>query len=275
MKLLRRPISASDRILDRFYIISMELLSLSRRRSSSRNVLQRRWARRNVCCSQAKNYDKVALWYKEVATRIDCCRILCCFLLSSYKYIWNVRCLYLIWNLAKTFQRNDLSRTIHPAGYEFCRAAAIWAMSKGSLQYTLLQNLQWTENLLISKSWQFSRPWRLQLLSSTNVLFTLMLSELSPTNSPFSSRQISTLSLPINWPSLVSIARSPIILWRGKINKIASKAFFQLRSDKPWHKHDSNKCQSKAFFKNLRPEIKSGQSAMHIDKKYLVWLMYG
>ena len=139
MKLLRRPISASDRILDRFYIISMELLSLSRRRSSSRNVLQRRWARRNVCCSQAKNYDKVALWYKEVATRIDCCRILCCFLLSSYKYIWNVRCLYLIWNLAKTFQRNDLSRTIHSAGYEFCRAAAIWALSKGSLQYTLLE----------------------------------------------------------------------------------------------------------------------------------------
>ena len=33
MKLLRRPISASDRIPDRFYVISM-----SRRRSSSRNV---------------------------------------------------------------------------------------------------------------------------------------------------------------------------------------------------------------------------------------------
>ena len=38
MKLLRRPISTSDRILDRFCVISMEFLSLSRRRSSSRNV---------------------------------------------------------------------------------------------------------------------------------------------------------------------------------------------------------------------------------------------
>ena len=32
----------------------MEFLSLSRRRSSSRNVPQRRWARRNVCRSQAR-----------------------------------------------------------------------------------------------------------------------------------------------------------------------------------------------------------------------------
>ena len=54
MRLLRRPISASDRILDRFCVISMEFLSLSRKRSSSRNVPQRRWARRNVCSLQAK-----------------------------------------------------------------------------------------------------------------------------------------------------------------------------------------------------------------------------
>ena len=33
MNLLRRPISASDRIPDRFYVIRMEVLSLSRRRS--------------------------------------------------------------------------------------------------------------------------------------------------------------------------------------------------------------------------------------------------
>ena len=38
MQLLHRPISASDLILDRFYVISMEFLSLSRRRSPSRNV---------------------------------------------------------------------------------------------------------------------------------------------------------------------------------------------------------------------------------------------
>ena len=50
---IRLPISASDRIPGRFCVISMEFLSLSRRRSSSRNVPQRRWARRNVCRSQA------------------------------------------------------------------------------------------------------------------------------------------------------------------------------------------------------------------------------
>ena len=38
MKLLRRQITASDWIQDRFYVIGMEFLSLSRRRSSVRNV---------------------------------------------------------------------------------------------------------------------------------------------------------------------------------------------------------------------------------------------
>ena len=38
MWLLRRPISASDRIPDKFYVIIMEFLSLSRRRSSAWNV---------------------------------------------------------------------------------------------------------------------------------------------------------------------------------------------------------------------------------------------
>jgi len=33
MQLLRQPISASDWILDRFYVISMEFLSLSHRRN--------------------------------------------------------------------------------------------------------------------------------------------------------------------------------------------------------------------------------------------------
>ena len=39
MYLLRRPIRASDRILDIFYVISIEFLSLSRRRSSAQNVV--------------------------------------------------------------------------------------------------------------------------------------------------------------------------------------------------------------------------------------------
>ena len=55
MNLLRRPISASDRIPDRFWVINMEFLSLSRRSSSSRNVPQRRWARRNVCRAKASD----------------------------------------------------------------------------------------------------------------------------------------------------------------------------------------------------------------------------
>ena len=38
MQLLRRPISASNRIPDRFCVISMEFMSLSRRRSFARNV---------------------------------------------------------------------------------------------------------------------------------------------------------------------------------------------------------------------------------------------
>ena len=53
MNLLCRPTGASNRLPDRFCVISMEFLSLSRRRSSSRNVPQRRWARRNVCRAQA------------------------------------------------------------------------------------------------------------------------------------------------------------------------------------------------------------------------------
>ena len=48
------------------------------------------------------------------------------------------------------------------------------------------------------------------------------------------SSQIHTPSFPINWPSLVSSAQSPIILWRPW-------------SYKPSHKHDLNKYQSKAF----------------------------
>ena len=60
MKLLRGPIRASDRIPDRFFVISMEFLSLSRRRSYSQNVPQRRWARRNVCRSQANSQARLS-----------------------------------------------------------------------------------------------------------------------------------------------------------------------------------------------------------------------
>ena len=41
--------------------------------------------------------------------------------LNFERYMW----FYLIWNLVKTSQRNDLPGTIHSAGYEFCRAATL------------------------------------------------------------------------------------------------------------------------------------------------------
>ena len=90
-------------------------------------------------------------------------------------------------------------------------------------------------------------------------MFWLMLM-LSPTNSPFFSSQIRTPSFSINWPSLVSTAWSPIILWR-------------LWCHKPSHKHDSNKYQSKAF---VICDHKSDEtrSVTHENKAYLVWLMF-
>ena len=74
------------------------------------------------------------------------------------------------------------------------------------------------------------------------------------------SSQMRTPSFPLNWPSLVSTARSPNILWR-------------LSSHKPLHKHDSNKYQSKAF---VICDHKSDEtrSVTLVNKAYLVWLMF-
>ena len=71
------------------------------------------------------------------------------------------------------------------------------------------------------------------------------------------SSQIRTLTFPINWPSLVSTARSPMILL----------------IEETLHKHDSNKYQTKAF---VICDHKSDQtrSATHVNKTYLVWLMF-
>ena len=94
-------------------------------------------------------------------------------------------------------------------------------------------------------------------MSSTDVL--IYVDVISNKQSIFSS-QIRTPSFSINWPSLVSTARSPIILWR-------------LWSHKPSHKHDSNKYQSKAIviYDNKSDETKS---VTHVNKAYLVWLMF-
>ena len=94
-------------------------------------------------------------------------------------------------------------------------------------------------------------------MSSTDVL--IYVDVISNKQSIFFN-QIRTPSFPINWPSLVSTARSPIILWR-------------LWSHKPLHKHDSNKYQSKAF---VICDHKSDEtrSVTHENKAYLVWLMF-
>ena len=94
-------------------------------------------------------------------------------------------------------------------------------------------------------------------MSSTDVL--IYVDVISNKQSIFSS-QIRTPSFPINWPSLISTARSLYTL-KG------------LRSNKSSHKHDSNKYQSKAF---VLCDHKSDQtrSAKHVNKTYLVLLMY-
>ena len=71
------------------------------------------------------------------------------------------------------------------------------------------------------------------------------------------SSQIRTPSFSINWPSLVSTAWSPIILWR-------------LWSHKPSHKHDSNKNQSTAF---VICDHKSDETRS-VTHENLVWLMF-
>ena len=94
-------------------------------------------------------------------------------------------------------------------------------------------------------------------MSSTNVL--IYVDVISNKQSIFSS-QICTPSFSKNWPSLVSTAWSPIILWR-------------LWSHKPSYKHDSNKYQSKTF---VICDHKSDETrtVTHENKAYLVWLMF-
>ena len=94
-------------------------------------------------------------------------------------------------------------------------------------------------------------------MSSTDVL--IYVDVISNKQSIFSS-QIRTPSFSINWPSLVSTARSPIILWR-------------LWSHKPSRKQDSKKYQSEAF---VICDHKSDEtrSVTHENKAYLVWLMF-
>ena len=59
-------------------------------------------------------------------------------------------------------------------------------------------------------------------------------------------------------------AQSPIILYLKGCNNNASEAFFQVRSDKPSYKHNPKKSSVQSIF----------LSAMHVNKTYLVLLMY-
>ena len=72
------------------------------------------------------------------------------------------------------------------------------------------------------------------------------------------SSQIRTPSFSINWPSLVSTARSPIILCR-------------LWSHKPSHKHDSNQSKAIVICDHISDKTRS---VAHVNKAYLVWLMF-
>ena len=83
--------------------------------------------------------------------------------------------------------------------------------------------------------------------------FTLMLSR---TDSRFFSSHIRTPSFPINWPSLVSTARSPNILYW---------------SHKPSHKHDSNQSKAIVICDHISDKTRS---VAHVNKAYLVWLMF-
>ena len=96
-------------------------------------------------------------------------------------------------------------------------------------------------------------------MSSTDVL--IYVDVISNKQSIFFS-QIRTRSFPINWPSLISTARSPVIFWRDSdlINLRTNTIQISI-------------CPNKAF---AICDHKSDQtrSATHVNKTYLVWLMY-
>ena len=91
--------------------------------------------------------------------------------------------------------------------------------------------------------------------SRGNACYAGYVDVISNKQSIFSSH-IRTPSFPINWPSLVSTARSPNTLYS---------------SYKPSHKHDSN--QSKAIVICDHKSDKT-RSVAHVNKAYLVWLMF-
>ena len=83
VKLLRRPISASDRIPDRFCVIGMDFLSLSRRRESeTRNA-----KRPSAAMSEEKRLPGYILSNNAVGRRLICLRTL-----TGYVRLRHVNC---------------------------------------------------------------------------------------------------------------------------------------------------------------------------------------
>ena len=136
--------------------------------------------------------------------------------------------LYLIGDLVKTSQRNDLSGTVHSASYESCGASAIWPLDQALIEnFPAIHAAKFPinkKNLFFSKSWQIACPWHLKLVSSTDVLIYVYV--ISDKQSIFQSDPHAVIP-----------------------NKLAF-------TDKPSHKHDSNKYQSKAFLSATRDLIR-------------------
>ena len=115
-----------------------------------------------------------------------------------------------------------------PPANMFCRAAALQFVSKCSLP-----RIHAAKFPIKKRIFSFQKADKSLVhgaLSQCRVplfWFMLMWSDVISNKQSIFSSQILTPSFPINWPSLVSSARSPIILWR-------------LWSHTPSHKRDSN-----------------------------------
>ena len=129
--------------------------------------------------------------------------------LPTYLPMW----LYLIWDLVKTLQRNDLYRTII---FLFTPPSTSFAERLQSHLSSPCRKVLVKKNLFISKSWHITCPWHRELVSSTNFLIEVYV---------ISNKQ-----------SIFPVRSAAVVC-----NKFAI-------TDKPLHKHDSNKYQSKAFF---------------------------
>ena len=125
--------------------------------------------------------------------------------------------LSLIWNLDKTSQRN-VSGAIHSAGYEFCRAAALHRPASAE-KFSTIHAAKFPINNNKKRNVCFKKlTTHLSVAALASVEYRCsdlrdVVSNKDSCKQSILSGQIRTPSFAINWPSLVSTARSPIILW--------------------------------------------------------------